>query len=146
MTAVLDNGLRHIEFVADKMKGCDRSTLTMAVLFELDIPTNQLGFDYLLNAIVVFSKNPYQTLRTGIYPAAAACYEQEVSSEEMEQAIRAVIKKAWKNKIDDDWKHYFSPNANGIIKKPTNSEFISKIGRVVQYMRQYAEREAGNEE
>ena len=146
MNGTIEESLVHIIFLAKYMQGCDVSYVALLMLLELNIPTNQIGFDYLLHAIVAFCKAPMQTLGKGIYPAVAACYDYDVSQEEIEQAIRCVIKKGWENKNEIVWKYYFSHKITDNIKKPTNSEFISRIGRVLQLWQGCCERTVVYEE
>jgi len=145
MTCTIEDSLVHIIFLVKYMQGCDISSVALLVLLELDIPTNHVGFDYLLHAIVAFCKDPLQTLSKGVYPEVASYYNYAVSQEEMEQAIRGAIKKGWKNGNEIAWKYYFSHNTTDSIKKPTNSEFISRIGRVLQLWQGCCERKVGNE-
>ncbi len=146
MRETIDESLVHIISLAKHMQGCDISYVALLILLELNIPTNQVGFDFLIHAIVAFYKNPLQTMCKGIYPTVAACYDHDVSQEEIEQAIRSVIKKGWKNRDELVWKYYFSHNSSDNMKKPTNSEFISRIGRVLQLWQGCCERTVGYEE
>lgn len=146
MNETVDESLVHIIFLAKTMQGCDVSCVALLVLLELNIPTNHVGFDYLLNAIVSFCKNPRQTMNKGSYPTVAACCGNQASLEEIEQAIRCAIKKGFENNNSFAWKYYFSHNASGNMKKPTNSEFISRIGRVLQLWQGCCERTVGYEE
>lgn len=146
MNETIDESLVHIIFLAKNMQGCDVSYVALLVLLELNIPTNQVGFDFLIHAVVAFCKNPLQTMSKGIYPTVAANYDYKVSQEEIEQAIRVVIKKGWENRDSFAWKYYFSHNTSGKMKKPTNSEFISRIGRILQLWQGCCERTVGYEE
>lgn len=146
MKGSIENRLEHIRFLVREMHGCSISAVALAMLLELNIPTNHVGFDYLLHAVVTFCKDPLMTLSNGIYPAVAACYAYDIGNEEIEQAIRSAIQKAWKNRDEVAWKYYFSQGPYDSIKKPTNSEFISRIGRVLQLWKKFTESEAGHEE
>lgn len=146
MRGTIEKELGHMQFLARSMQGCDISSVALVVLLELNIPTNHIGFDYLLNAVVLFYKDSQQTLNRGIYPAVAACYKYDMGNEELEQAMRNAIKNAWKNRDEAVWKYYFSQGNCDRIKKPTNSEFISRIGRVLQLWQGCCKEEVGHEE
>lgn len=144
MHTASEKALEHLNFLAGQMRRQSVDSIAMAVLLELNIPTNHAAFDYLLKAVVAHCGNPLLSV-SEIYPVVAAQYRHPVSNEAMEQAIRGAIKKAWKNRNEFVWKCYFSQATDGSMKRPTNSEFISRIGRVLQLLQKCGKREVGYE-
>lgn len=139
-----EEGLRHFRFLANQTKHRPVSAAALTMLLELNIPTNHAGFDYLLRSVEVCYQHSLWSM-CQIYEAVAASYSYPVSNETVEQAVRSAIRKAWKNKNPFVWKYYFSQDLDGIIKKPTNSEFISRIARVLQLCQELQE-EVGYEQ
>ena len=121
--------LRHLQNLATRT-GPDSYDIILAVLLELSVPSNSLGFAYLHAALTLFCKNPGAALYGGIY---AQLIEKDplLSAEQIEQAIRRAVKKAWKNKDSVLWKYYFSPPDNGILEIPTSQAFISRVGYIL---------------
>lgn len=132
MRGTIEKSLDHMRFLARFMRGRDVSYAALLVLLELSVPVNHVGSDYLLHAVVAFCKEPLATMRKGIYPAVAAHYEYDVGNEEVEKAISSAIEKAWKNRNETVWKYYFPQETRNTVRRPTNAEFISRIGRVLQ--------------
>lgn len=134
----------HFRFLANQTKSGSVSAAALTMLLELNIPTNNTGFDFLLRSVTACHRHPQHSM-SQIYEEVCASYDYPVSVWTVEQAIRSAIRKAWKNKNPFVWKYYFSQDSDGIIKKPTNSEFISRIARVLQLCQELQEGEVGYE-
>lgn len=132
MTSTIEETLRHALFLARYLHNCDLQYAIVAVLIELGIPTKVIGFDYLKNAILLFSDDPTQTITKEIYPTLGKCYEPEAGAIQVEMTIRRTIAAAWKNREERVWRYYFHPDREGNLHKPTNSEFISMIARFLE--------------
>lgn len=124
--------LRHAHFLARHLNKCELQYAVVAVLLELGIPTKRIGFDYLKNAIMLLFEDPAKMMTKGIYPAVSDLYDPEIGEFQIEQAIRSAITEAWKDRDEDVWSYYFPLDKNGNVKKPTNSEFISRIARFME--------------
>lgn len=135
MDEEIEYGFSHIQFLTKCMRGRSSREVALVILLDLNIPTSLLGFDYLLHAIEVFSEDPTLLLSKGIYPAIADCYDYYVSYEEIEKNIRHAIKRGWSNRDEVVWRSYFSVPPAAILKRPTNYEFITRTGRVLQLWR-----------
>lgn len=122
----------HVRFLARQFNRCDIQYVISVVLLELEVPTKFDGFDYLVNAIALYYKDPAQMITKGLYAAVADLYHGRVEASHVESSIRTAVKAAWKRKKDDIWKLYFPFEADGKIKRPSNAEFISRIARVLQ--------------
>lgn len=95
------------------------------LLVTLGIPTNRRGYTYLREAILLMAQDPDQTVTKVLYPAVGNLCRG--NKEQVERSIRTAIEKAWLNRDDRVWQLYFPPGADGIIPKPSNAAFISRL-------------------
>lgn len=101
-----------------------RSTIS-SMLLELNIPSKRRGFAYLEKCIRQYMKQPGQALTKTIYPEVAR--EHFTQPEAVERAIRQAIHESWEKRDDRVWRNYFTPGREGVIPRPTNGEFISRL-------------------
>lgn len=113
-----------------------RSTIA-SMLMDLNIPVKRRGFVYLELGIRLYMEQPGQGLTKNIYPEVAK--EHYTQPEAVERAIRQVIHESWDKRDDRVWRMYFACGREGMIPRPTNAEFIS---RLAERYRQSLEREA----
>lgn len=128
MTWRIEKTLKHALVYAKHLNRCDSRCVALAVLIELGIPTECDGFNYLLQAIVLFCEDPTRMFMKGIYPEVGQFYLPVVGVKQVEQSIRSVIRSAWKNRDNEVWSCYFQVDSNGEVLRPSNAEFISRIG------------------
>ena len=95
------------------------------VLASLGFKMNTLGFDIMLLALELYSKDPHQRITSQLYPAVAAACNGTVT--QVEKAIRDSIESAWKERNEPIWRMYFTPARSGSIPKPTNGEFLARV-------------------
>lgn len=124
----IDETLKHIDFLAKLFGRNNVRYVIVVLLLELGIPTNYDGFDYLIQAITIYHTDPSQMIMKGLYPAVAKTSQKNVDGQHVESSIRTAIKIAWKYHDDIAWKRYFSETS----RKPSNTEFVSKIARVLE--------------
>lgn len=98
---------------------------TSSMLMDLDIPSKRRGFTYLEMCIGLYMENPGQPLTKVLYPMVAKKYNTKVDA--VERAIRQVIHETWSRRDDKVWRMYFRPGRDGVIPRPTNAEFISRL-------------------
>lgn len=113
-----------------------RSTIA-SMLMDLNIPAKRRGFVYLELGIRLYMEQPGQGLTKNIYPDVAR--EHFTQPEAVERAIRQVIHESWDKRDDRVWRMYFASGREGVIPRPTNAEFIS---RLAERYRQCLEQEA----
>lgn len=100
---------------------------TQMVLLEIGIPSNLLGFSYLVYAVQLALDNDDYTFKIskGIYIDVAQHYSTSHSC--VERCIRHAIMSAWTHGnsefINEIFKHSINPKKGF----PTNSQFISSI-------------------
>lgn len=103
----------------------DPRTYVSNLLLSLGIPTKRDGYRYLREAIPLMAKNPMQSITKELYPAVAVLCRCEGGN--VERSIRSAITAAWEHRDDRIWQLYFRPGADGVIPRPTNSAFISRL-------------------
>lgn len=126
--------LDYAHLLARHLNSDDLQCAAIAILFELGIPTNRVGFDYLVQAIMLCYENPTLMVTKEIYPAVGRQYETAASSFQIEQAIRGAITAGWKRRDEMVWEFYFAADEEGRLKRPTNSQFISKAAYFLKLM------------
>lgn len=95
------------------------------LLISLGIPTKLRGYAYLREAILLMARDPDQMITKVLYPAVGTICGS--NKDQVERSIRSAIEKAWLNRDDRIWQLYFPPGADGIIPKPSNALFISRL-------------------
>lgn len=96
-----------------------------SMLMHLNIPSKRRGFTYLERSIRLYLEQPGQAMTKTLYPRVASEYYTQ--PEAVERAIRQVIHESWEKRDDRVWRMYFSSGREGIIPRPTNAEFISRL-------------------
>jgi len=95
------------------------------MLLTLGVPTKLNGYGYLREAIPLMAKDRGQAITKELYPAVAKLYRCEPKN--VERSIRSAIDSAWKKRDERIWRMYFPPDTSGIIQRPTNAAFISRL-------------------
>lgn len=95
------------------------------LLLAMGFATSNKGYIYLREAIPIYAEDPQQAVTKELYPAVAKCCGG--SAEQVERAMRTAIQRAWERRDDQIWRLYFTPLPDGSMKKPSNSEFISRV-------------------
>jgi len=103
----------------------DPRTRISNTLVSLGIPTKLRGYTYLREAILLMSRDPDQAITKVLYPAVGNICGS--NKDQVERSIRSAIEKAWLNRDDRVWQLYFPPGPDGIIPKPSNAVFISRL-------------------
>lgn len=128
MAQTIERTLIHAKTIARHLNKSNPEYVALAVLLELGVPTRRDGFYQLLNAIVLFCKDPTRAFFKDIYPAVGKMCGADEDPDQVDQAIRQAISVAWKNRDEEVWAIYFPAGRKGAVQKPSNTEFISRIG------------------
>ena len=131
MESTIDRTLCHILLLAKHLDHYNLRGAIIVILMELGIPTKCVGFEFLTKSIELQHKDPTRALAKDIYLEISLHYKQN-SEELVEQAIREVIKTAWRHGSKKAWEWYFSYDGHIVLSKPTNSEFISRIAYILE--------------
>lgn len=103
----------------------DPHCVVSGILLALNIPTHKKGFRYCRESILMMADNPSLQLTKEVYPTLAK--EYSTSSAAVEKAIRAAVDSGWENRNDHVWQQYFLPAPNGMIPRPTNTQFLTRL-------------------
>ena len=107
----------------------DRHCVASSLLLALNMPTNKKGFTYCRESILLMAEEPGKQVTKEIYPVLAK--EHGTTSTAVEKAIRAAIDSAWEKRREELWRQYFPPAPDGLVAKPTNTLFLSRLSEVV---------------
>ena len=130
MKRKMERTLKHAKFLARHINS-GHSSVVVAILIELDIPTNRDGFEYLKRSILSVHINPTQSLIKDVFEEIAReCGAND--SKTVDQAITTAIEQAWKMRDEEVWDCIFPSTRFARNKRPSNSEFITMIARFVE--------------
>lgn len=131
MISTIETTLIHIRLLARHLDRCNLRGAIIAVLMEIGIPTKSIGYEFLIAAITLQRQNPIRALSKDLYREIAWKYNLN-SEEVVEQAIRDTLKTAWRCGSKEAWDWYFAYDGKSVSKRPTNSEFISRIAYILE--------------
>ena len=97
-------------------------------LITLGFRMNLAGAKALCHAIRLMRENPDQSLTKELYPNVARICG--TTQQGVERAIRSAIHDAWLHRDESLWRAYFSVTRQGVIKLPTNGDFITRMAVV----------------
>lgn len=103
----------------------DPRTLVSNALLRLGISTKLRGYAYLREAVLLMARDPQQSITKELYPAVAAQFG--ATAVQLERSIRSAIHTAWSQLDSQIWQMYFPANDSGLIPRPTNAAFISRL-------------------
>ena len=123
----LEPAIRHAKFMAKYLNKCGSQYIIRLALKELGMPSGREGFQYAKNSVILLLKNPYQTLKNGIYLAVGLMRDPVAGQEQVEQSIRFGIRTAWRSRNEEIWECYFPKGCPGRQECPANRDFLMAI-------------------
>lgn len=108
----------------------DPHTQVTNLLLTLGIPTRLKGYQQAKEAILRMAADPDQSITKELYPAVAAVCGGDWRH--VERTIRSAIAAAWKKRDERIWQHYFPPEPDGTVRKPTNGDFITRMAEALR--------------
>lgn len=90
-------------------------------LLALSFSTKHNGYNYLIEAILMMTANPAQSVTKELYPAIAKIFH--CGSRHVERSVRSAMESAWDHGDPAIWQQYF-PDAQ---RRPSNAVFISRL-------------------
>lgn len=96
-------------------------------LIDLGFPTNLAGYRCLMLAVPMYRSNPGQPVTKELYPEIGGLLTPRESGQQVEKQIRYAIAAAWERGRQENWAKLFPRD-----KRPTNSEFISRLTESVE--------------
>ena len=103
----------------------DPRTLVSNTLLRLGISTKLRGYGYLRECILLMAQDPRQSVTKELYPAAAV--RLGATAVQIERSIRSAVNTAWSRQDRNIWQLYFPADHTGLIPRPTNARFISRL-------------------
>lgn len=99
------------------------------ILSQLKIPMHMKGAKYAQAALELYLMDQGMYFNGEIYPRIAARYGTDVKC--VERCIRNAVDNAWATCDQQVWGRYFEADAQGRIRRPSNTVFISRIGQYI---------------
>lgn len=124
--------LYHALFLAQHLSKGDLKDGLTYILYEIDMPSHNIGYHYVKNAILLFYRDPVHMLLQGIYQAVIEKVNPSATYEQLEQSMRSVIGQAHKNCEPQIWRIYFRQKRKRKSNRPSNYEFISGISNFME--------------
>ncbi|MBQ2786066.1 MAG: response regulator [Oscillospiraceae bacterium] len=103
----------------------DARTLISNTLLRLGVSTKLRGYGYLRECILLMAQDPRQSVTKELYPAAA--FRLGATAVQIERSIRSAVNTAWSRQDRNIWQLYFPADQTGLIPRPTNARFISRL-------------------
>ena len=92
MKCAINDTIAYVKLLAQNLAGCDSNCAILAIMFDLAIPVNYDGFQYLKEAVSIQYTDPRLDLVNNIYEILAKRYG--VSTDMIASAIRSAVKAA----------------------------------------------------
>lgn len=115
------------KFLANHSERGDLQSITILILFDLGIPVQYSGFDYLRCLIPLAFQEPSQIYIKELMEQIGARYSPVVEYSVMESAVRDAVRVAWRNRFHYKWECYFPDHILQREKQPGNAEFIAAL-------------------
>lgn len=103
-----------------------------AVLADIGVPANLLGYGYLRAALLDLLTNPHAgaCLTRTLYPRIARQFS--VSERSVERAIRHAIAAAWARGGGENYRRVLGRLGSIVGEKPTNGEFLAQVAEGIR--------------
>lgn len=95
------------------------------LLITLRVPTKLKGYACAREAVLCLMRDPGMSITKELYPQVAKLCDG--APKQVERAIRGAIHAAWLNRDEAVWGTFFRPGLDGVIPKPSNAAFISRL-------------------
>ena len=132
MKCAINDTIAYIKILAQDLAGCDTNCAVLAIMFDLAIPANYDGFEYLKAAVIIQREDPTQDLVNNIYEILAKHYG--TSTDMISSAIRSAVKTAWSRSSTETWCRYLPTVSLDKGGAPTNSEVIAGLARTLELL------------
>ena len=127
----MNDTITYVKHLAQNLAGCDPNCAILAIMFDLAIPVNHSGFEYLKTAILMQSEDHTLDLVNNIYVAIAETHGN-ISAEMVSSSIRRAIKVAWDHSDTCVWGKYLPAILTNKDRPPTNAEMIAGLARIIE--------------
>lgn len=134
MEHIVNETLEYVISLTPHVRNDDVPSAILMLLLELGFRSGSDGFGYLRKAILMRCNDPDMRI-SAIYQEIAHTSRYKVGRNQVEQAILGAIETAWKNRDAQKWDYFFSAEKMGKSKRPSNKEFISELGCIMELWR-----------
>lgn len=131
MKCAMNDTITYVKLLAQDLAGCEVNCAVLAIMFDLAIPVNHRGFEYLKTAILMQYENPTMDLANDIYLAIANTYGN-ISTNMVDSSIRRAVRVAWEHVDISVWDRYLPAVLTNETRPPTNAEIIAGLARVIE--------------
>ena len=131
MESTIGETIDHIKLLAHHLEKSNLRGTVVVFLMELRVPTKCVGFELLLQSILLQHKDPTRALINDIY-LEVKLHNRQISEEQVQQAIREAIRIAWERGSRKAWDWYFSYDGEPVTEKPSASDFISRLAYILE--------------
>lgn len=122
----LTEAMEHLKLLARNFHNYNDEYIMQLLLVEIGIPASRKGYDYAVDAILLYYQTHMRYLLKEIYPEVSKKYGIYVRPVQVEGGIRKVVESAYKHR-DLVWDCYFPEKT-----KPTNAEFIARMALILK--------------
>jgi len=127
----MNNTITYIKHLAQDLAGCEPNCAVLAIMFDLAIPVNHRGFEYLKAAILIQYEHPTMDLANDIYIAISKTHGN-ISTEMVDSSIRRAVRVAWEHGDTSVWDRYLPAVLTNETRPPTNAEIIAGLARDIE--------------
>jgi len=131
MESTIGETIDHIKFLVRHLEKSNLRSAVIVFLMELRAPTKCVGFELVLQSILLQHKDPTRALSNDIY-LEVKLRNKQMSEEQVQQAIKEVIRIAWERGSRTAWNWYFSYDGEPVTEKPSASDFISRLAYILE--------------
>ena len=131
MKCAITDTVQHIKLLAQNMMDWEPYYVILAILLDLGIPANHVGFRYLQTAVLIQYEHPDTDTATEIYRRIIAHYGY-LSEKLIANAIRSSIRTAWFRGDLEKWCKYLPAACADPRKPPANAEVIAGLARILE--------------
>lgn len=130
IAARLEDMLAEKQEKGEEVSKPDLRTVVDNTLRELSFQLASHGYPPVREAILATIRQPDQLVTKTLYPAVGEICDG--NGEQVEHAIRRMIKKAWAKRDQKVWDRYFGLGAGSTVTKcPTNKDFILTLAACI---------------
>ncbi len=101
------------------------------LLLRLHMPTKLRGYHCCRMAVQELLLDPDQSITKDLYPQVAEMGGWTAA--QVERSIRTAIQAAWERRDDALWGQLFPRDPDGLVHRPTNGEFLSRLAEYLRH-------------
>lgn len=127
MERMNDDIWQRAKFLAQHSERSELRSITLLIMYDLGIPVNYSGFDYLKHVIPLAVNRSSQIVVRELFEEVGTYYTPVVEYWAMDSSVRDALKMAWNARDLYKWSCYFPDYMLRRKKSPSNLEFITAV-------------------